>query len=374
MSEEMKNKIINMHNIDNITINPDIPFVTNFFGKDGKVDIGLMEQWCKTNGYDYLNKKIKQRNFTHNVNNIVITDPNGKVVADMFSKKANYKDDIAEVVVSRIAKKVGINAVTTYMSNNPTGSKGTIAENGIPAGCKFIEIGGVLPDGNNDRNCLLRVFEVIKNIKNSTFGQADPLMQVDPHIYTDLMKLAVFDFCTGQNDRNVFNYGLIYNKEKHTLELGAVWDNGNSFAFDNKYTYRNVSTTINAGRFFSSITQGCGCEATAQGITDINDQNFMESIEILRQIDSPEFAAMVKEYGVDMKEVISFAESMRQVDVEELNAEAAMTGDFVVPEEETAIISGILYDRSSKIARVLTQSAESYNLLDPSQGGGQGDD
>ena len=48
--------------------------------------------------------------------------------------------------------------------------------------------------------------------------------------------------------------------------------------------------------------------------------------------------------------------------------------DSYVPEEETNIISGILSDRSQKMTRVLTTVAEANNLLDPSQGGGQGDD
>ena len=372
MSEELKSKIIKMHKAGKI--DPSIPFVANFFGADGKVDIGLMESWCKANGYKYVSQKQKTRNFTHNVNNIVIEAPDGTVVADMFSKKAKYKDDIAEVAASRIARVVGIKAVDTYMANNPTGSKGTIAANGIPKGCKFIEISQLLPQGNDDKNCLARVFEVIKGIKDSPLGQADPLMQLDPNIYTELMKLAVFDFCTGQNDRNVFNYGLVYNPQTHSLELGAVWDNGNSFALDDKYTYRNVVTTIQAGHFFSSITQGCGCEAVAQGITDIPFGNFMESSEILKQIQSKEFVEMVKEYGVDMKEVIAFEESMGKVDINVLNDEAAKTGDYVIPEEETNIISGILSDRSQKMTRVLTTVAEANNLLDPSQGGGQGDD
>lgn len=372
MSEEMKNTIINMHKTK--TINPDIPFVANFFGKDGKVDIAFMEAWCNANGYSYSNSKVKQRNFTHNVNNIVIKNPEGSVVANMFSKKAKFKDDIAEVVVSRIASKVGINAVATFMANNPTGSKGTIAENGIPEGCKYIEIGDILPKGNDDKNCLMRVFEVIKDIKNTPFGQADSLLEVDPKIYTELMKLAVFDFCTGQNDRNVFNYGLVYDPVNHTLQLGAVWDNGNSFALDDKYTYKTINTTISGGHYFSSILQGSGCEAVAQGITDIQFGNYMESKEIIKQIESPEFVAMVREYGVDMREVIEFAKSMKEIDINELNAEAEKAGDFVVPEEESAIIAGVIEDRSRIITRVLTNVAEANNLLDPSQGGGQGDD
>lgn len=371
MSEKLKNQIISMHK--KIEIDKTIPFVANFFDEEGKVDIGLMETWCKTNGYEYISVKQKARTFTHNVNNIVIKDSDGIVVADMFSKKAKYKDDMAEVAASRIAKVVGIKAVETYMANNPTGSKGTIAANGIPAGCKFIEIASILPDGNDDKNCLLRVFELIKGIKDTTFGQADPFMQVDPNIYTELMKLAVFDFCTGQNDRNVFNYGLVYNPKEHTLELGAVWDNGNSFALDDKYAYRNVNTTIQNGHYFSSISRGCGCDSVAQGITDIPFGNFMESSEIISQIQSPEFVEMVKTYGVDMKEVVAFSESMKQLNFEELNAEAEQMGDYVIPEEETCIISGILADRSEKITRVLTTVATDNKLFDLSFGGGQGD-
>ena len=370
MSKEVKNEIID---VLKLKINPDISFVANFFNEEGFVDVALMEKWCGANGYTYERQKIKGRTFTHNVYKVKVEDREGNVVADMYNKNSKYIDNVAETVVGRIASKVGIGAVDTYMAANPGGSKGTIANNGVPENCKFIEIAQILPGDGWGKNSLKDVFEAIKNIKDSDFGKADPNMQVDPQIYMDFMKLAIFDFCTAQSDRNVHNYGFIYNKDTHSFSLGPVWDNGNAFAMDNRETYNCALLFANGSAHCSSLELGYGLDVSAQGITGINDDNFMMIEEVVEQLKSPEFVEMVKEYKLDMKELIGFTRSIGQVDINELNAEAESQGDYVLTPEETMLVSGVIEDRTTRLERILTNVAEQNNLFDLSFGGGQGD-
>lgn len=371
MSEEVKNEIID---VLKIKINPDIPFVANFFNKDGFVDMALMEKWCGANGYTYERQKMKGRTFTHNVYKVKVEDKDGNVVADMFNKNCKYIDNVAETVVGRIANKVGIKAVDTYMAANPGGSKGTIANNGVPENCKFIEIASILPgDDGWGKNSLKDVFEAIKGIKDSKFGKGDPDMQVDPQIYMDFMKLAIFDFCTAQSDRNIHNYGLIYNKDTHSLSLGPVWDNGNAFAMDNKETYSGALNFVKSGSNCSSLALGYGLDVSAQGITQINDDNYMMITEVVQQLKSPEFVEMVKDYKLDMRELVRFTHSIGQVDINELNAEAEEQGDYVLSSEETEVVSEVMADRSERLERILTNVAVQNDLFDLSFGGGQGD-